>query len=216
MDNKNTASTELMFRIVIYIAGIFMVSLGIVLCKKCNMGVTPVSSIAYVLEYIIPLSFGTLMMFFYLINIIFEMILAKKIFDVKILLQIPVAVLLGRVTDFFDALINFDGTILLYQMISLALSVSFVAAGMLGMVSTNLVPNPPDGLVRQISQKLGKELGRIKIIYDTTCAALSAIISLAFLGGIKGLGFATVVSAVFVGKIATWIKMAVKKLQKNA
>ena len=59
---------RLLFRLMIYLAGIFMVSLGIVLCKKSELGISPISSVPYVLEYIVPVSFGTLTMFFHLAN----------------------------------------------------------------------------------------------------------------------------------------------------
>lgn len=202
-----------MFRFAIYFAGIVMVSLGIVLCKKCNMGISPVSSVPFVLEYIMPLSFGTLTMLFHFINVALQMAVAKKIFEVRFLLQIPVALLMGVVIDFFQKLINFDAEFLAYQLLSLALSVFFTAFGMVCMILANFVQNPPDGFVRQISQKMGKELGEIKIIYDILCAAVSVVISLVFLGNIKGMGVATLISAVFVGKTATWIKKALKNFK---
>ena len=40
-------------RVFIYLLGIFFVSLGIVLCKKCNLGISPISSITFVLEEIV-------------------------------------------------------------------------------------------------------------------------------------------------------------------
>lgn len=186
--------------------GLVLVSLGIVLCKKCGLGISPISSIPYVLEEAVPVSFGTLTMGFHLANILLQLVLTREMGNVRILLQIPVAFLFGQVIDILQKLIQFDEGRILNQGIALALSVFFTALGMVLMIHMDLVQNPPDGLVKLISQKSGRELGQVKIIYDTVCVAISAAVGLALLGRVKGMGIATVVSAVFVGRTVTWLK----------
>lgn len=200
-------------RIVVYVAGIFMVSLGIVLCKKCNLGISPISSIPYVLELIVPLSFGTLTTLFHFVNTAAQMILSRKFTDGKLWLQVPLAFVFGRVIDWVSAVVNFDGTVILYQMIALVLSVFFTALGMVCMLGMNLIQNPPDGTVKQIAQMAGKEVGSVKVIYDVSCVVLSLAIGLVFLRRIAGFGVATIVSAIFVGKTVTWIKMFLAKVR---
>lgn len=193
-------------RVIIYLLGIVMVSLGIILCKKSNLGISPISSIPFVLEEIVPVSFGTLTIFFHLVNIFLQLLLIHKIGDMQILLQIPVAMLFGQVIDFFQKYINFNNEFMINQVIALIFSVFFTALGMVCMISMDMVQNPPDGLVKVISQKTDKELGKIKIIYDIACILLSIAIGLIFLGKVRGMGIATVVSALFVGKTVIWIK----------
>lgn len=194
-------------RTAIYMLGLVLVSLGIVLCKKCGLGISPISSIPYVLEEVVPVSFGTLTMGFHLANILLQLLLTGEMGkNVRILLQIPVAFLFGQVIDILQKLIQFDEGRILNQGIALALSVFFTALGMVLMLRMDLVQNPPDGLVKLISQKSGRELGQVKIIYDIVCVAISAAAGLAFLGKVKGMGIGTVVSAVFVGRTVTWLK----------
>ncbi|MGN0266771.1 MAG: YitT family protein [Lachnospiraceae bacterium] len=200
-------------RIGIYLSGVVMVSLGIVLCKKCNLGISPISSIPYVLEDLLPLTFGTLTMLFHFVNIAFQMILAKKILDLKLFLQIPLAFIFGVVIDFIQEIVHFDETVLLYQIIALILSVFFTALGMVCMLSMNLIQNPPDGAVREISHISGNELGKVKISYDLVCVGISLIIGLIFLKSPKGFGIATIISAVFVGKTVTWLKKEITRIQ---
>lgn len=193
-------------RLMIYLAGVFLVSLGIVLCKKCGLGISPISSIPFVLEEILPLSFGTLTICFHLVNILLQLILACRFMDIQILLQIPVAVLFGYVIDGLQAVVNFDEGVILNQYLALVFSILFTALGMVCMLSMNLVQNPPDGLVKLISVKAGTELGKVKIIYDITSVIISVLLGLIFLGRVKGMGIATVASALFVGKTVTWLK----------
>ena len=191
-------------RLAIYLSGIIMVSLGIVLCKKCGLGISPISSIPFVLEDIIPLSFGTLTMLYHLINILLQMIVGGKITK-KILLQIPIAVIFGQVIDLFQKLLTYNADTLFLQLLSLILSVVFTALGMVFMINMQLVQNPPDGFVHMLSVKAGKELGQIKILYDISCVLISLIIGFVYLRHLKGFGLATIVSALTVGKLVSFI-----------
>lgn len=191
-------------RLLIYFLGMITVSLGIVLCKKCGMGISPISSIPLVLEYITHMSFGTLTMLFHLANTGLQILLARKI-DVKIVLQVPVAVLFGWIINALQMLLQFETSFLPAQLLLLLLSVFLTALGMVFMLNMQLVQNPPDGTVRLISQLAGQELGRIKIIYDVSCVILSLVLSLICLRNLTGFGFATIVSALAVGKLVSWM-----------
>lgn len=198
-------------RIGIYIIGIVFVSLGIVLCKKCGMGISPISSIPYVLTYIVPLSFGVLTTFFHFVNIILQMFLSKKWLDPKLWLQVPLAFAFGWVIDVFNKLIVIDNTKIVYQILALLLSIFFTALGMVCMLDMNLIQNPPDGMVRQISILIGKKLGTVKVGYDITCVLISLVTGLIFLHSLTGFGLATILSAIFVGKTINWIRSWMKK-----
>ena len=200
-------------RIMIYFMGIIMVSLGIVLCKKCNMGISPLSSIPYVLEEIIPLTFGNLTTLFLFVNTGLQMLVLKEFFNVRLWMQAPLAFVFGWIIDFISRMVNFDGTVLAYQITALILSVFFTALGMVCMISMDLIQNPPDGFVRLLSKKLDRELGTVKIRYDISCVSISILIGLIFLHKIRGFGVATIVSAIFVGKTVTWIKKFIYIIQ---
>lgn len=204
MNNKNEKLT--IKRITIYIAGILFVSLGIVLCKKCGMGISPISSIPFVLVYVTPLTFGNLTTLFHFVNTVLQIIFTKKWFDPKLWLQVPLAFVFGWVIDGFNYFIVIDDSILLYQIFALIFSIFFTALGMVCMLGTNLIQNPPDGTVKQLSVMLNKEIGTVKIGYDVTCVLISVIVSLAFLHKIEGFGLATIASAIFVGKAIGWIQ----------
>lgn len=199
-------STNTVIRFLIYLVGILLVSLGIVLCKRSNLGISPISSIPFVLEDLLPLSFGTLTMLFHFVNIALQLILSRQVKNIRILLQIPLAFVFGVVIDWMQTWVVFDGTFIAYQVVSLAGSIFFTALGMVFMIHMDLIQNPPDGFVRQLSQKMNVELGKVKIFYDCFCVALSTVIGLLFLGKAKGLGIATVLSMLLVGRTVTWLR----------
>ncbi len=194
------------YRLEIYILGMVFVSLGIVLCVKCELGVSPISSVPYVLGYLTPFTFGTLTMLFHFCNCIVQYILEKKLFNVKVLLQIPVAFLFGVIIDFFKNMMRFHAENFVFKIFLMIMSIILTALGMHFMLSMQLIQNPPDGTVNILASLLDKNIGTIKICYDILMVVVSIILGFAFLHGLKGFGIATIFSAVFVGKTLTLMK----------
>ena len=206
---KNPAIAQYIRRGLLYTAGLVSVSLGIVLCKKCAMGISPISSIPFVLEKIVPISFGMLTTLFHFVNTVIQMILQKTVLSVRLWLQFLLAFVFGQVIDFINGLIRFDGGVLLIQILFLILSVFFTAFGMLLMLDMDLIQNPPDGTVRTIASLAGREVGTIKVFYDITCVVISLCIGLVFLHRIEGFGVATIVSALFVGRTLSVLRKGI-------
>lgn len=199
-------------RVLIYVIGILFVSLGIVLCKKCGMGISPISCIPFVLADATSLTFGNWTTLFHFGNIVLQMILVKKLLDLKLWLQAPLAFVFGWVIDWLNQLILIDDSVLLWKIFALVFSIFFTALGMVCMLDMNLIQNPPDGTVKQIGILSGWDFGIVKITYDVICVFVSALISLMSLHRIVGLGIATVASAIFVGKAIQWIRFIIEKI----
>ncbi len=195
-----------LFRIMIYLLGIILVSLGIVLCKKSNLGISPISSVPYVLEYIVPLSFGTLTMLFHFVNVLIQMVLLKKIWDYKILLQIPLSWIFGQTINLFQKCIYINEQNIWWQCTALILSVLLTAIGMVCMLNMKLIANPPDGTVKEISQKSNILFGNVKVMYDVTMVIISVLLGLIFCKKILGIGIGTLISAIFIGKCVSVIR----------
>lgn len=194
------------YRLGIYIIGMIFVSLGIVLCVKCELGVSPISSVPYVLGYLTPLTFGTLTMLFHFLNSIVQYILEKRLINVKVLLQIPVAFLFGVIIDFFKNIMSFQAENLIFKISLMIMSIIFTALGMHFMLSMKIVQNPPDGTVNILAHLLSKNVGKIKVNYDIIMVVASVAIGFIFQQDLKGFGIATVLSAIFVGKTLSLMK----------
>lgn len=201
-------------RLVIYLLGICFVSLGIVLCAQCGLGISPVSSWPFVLAELLPLSFGTLTMLFHAANTLAQALIGRRV-DIRLLLQIPLAAIFGIVIDFFHSLISIGNLSLGLRIIFLLLSVVTLAFGMVLMISTKLVQNPPDGTVKLLSEKLGRDMGTVKTGYDIVMCLSSVLFGFIITGRIIGLGAATVVSALCVGRCMTLIRRFIEKPIKS-
>lgn len=211
---KSKMPAALLSRILIYLAGAFVLGFGIVLCVKCGMGVSPINSIPYVATHIVPLSLGTLSIVFYLVNITIELILSEKKYYIGICLQLPVSLIFGLVIDMWDILLPSAETIIM-RIICLCGSLVFTASGIMLIVCVNLVPDPPTGAVQTISRVSKKNMGSVKIIYDCSCVAISLLISFLGVHRIIGFGIATIASAVCVGRILAFLQNTVGKRLKR-
>lgn len=83
------------------------------------------------------------------------------------------------------------------------LCIAIVCTGIGAAMSLNmrLVPNPGDGIVQAIADKIGKSVGFTKNCFDLFNIILTTAISLLFAGRIVGVGVGTVVAVVGVGRV---------------
>ena len=203
MQQKNRG---LLVRIVNFVVGIWIVSLGIVLCVKCGLGISPISSVPYVLSLASSLTLGTWTMLFHFANTAAQYVMEKKKWNPAVLLQIPMAFLFGWTIDFLKQALKFPVSNVVMQILCLAGSIFFTALGMLLIFRADFVQNPPDGTVKDISRKIGMETGKVKIIYDCSMCVLSIVLSLVLFRQVKGIGIATIASAILVGRTLTLLK----------
>lgn len=211
---ENKTYTSVISRIPVYILGAVVLCFGIVLCVKCQMGVSPINSIPYVASKLVPLSLGTLSIVFYIINIAAELILSERKQYLSILLQLPVSLLFGIVIDVWDALLPLAETITM-RVVCLCGSLFFTALGITLIVAMHLVPDPPTGAVQTISRAAKKKMGNVKIVYDCSCVAFSLVLSFIGAHRIIGFGIATIASAIFVGRILALLQGTLGKWLKK-
>ena len=91
---------EHVLRCSVLIAALFIMSLGIALSTKADLGVSPISCTPYVLSLAFPLTMGTVTILMHLSFVAVQAALLKRQFRPAHLLQIPIAFIFGFLTDF--------------------------------------------------------------------------------------------------------------------
>lgn len=87
-------------RILILIAGILLIGNGVALTIRSDLGTSPISSIPYVLNLILPnITVGTFAIIINLIMVLIQVIILKKKSSINQLVQIPLLFLLGFSID---------------------------------------------------------------------------------------------------------------------
>lgn len=194
---------RLVKKLILYIVGLFIVALGIAFSVKSNLGVSPVSSVPFVLSRIMGLSLGTATIIIYIICMALQAAILRRDYRPIDLFQIVVSFLFGYFTDAAVFLTSFLPVTEHYivRFVYLAIGISCVALGVLFYLTTSLVSLPTDGTVQAIAFKGKFKLHKVKIAYDCIFTAISLVLSLSVLHGIQGLGLGTVIASFGVGKM---------------
>lgn len=186
--------------------GLVILCLGVVLNTKTNLGVAAINGIPYVLANTTSISLGTAVLMMYCLFIAVQWLVKKRI-DLLTLLQLPISYLFGRMVDVINLyVLQFEAGSFIEGIVMLAAAIILVALGTTLVVSMNLVPNAPDGLVQTIAGRWNQSFGKVKLIFDGCCLCIAAIISWLMLGNIIGLGFGTVCSMALTGPLCSWLK----------
>lgn len=70
-------------RVIVYLVGLFIMTIGVSMSVKSNLGVSPVSSITYTITCITGLEMGKATILFHIVLVIIQIIILRKDFKIK-------------------------------------------------------------------------------------------------------------------------------------
>ena len=79
-------------------------------------------------------------------------------------------------------------------------AIFFTGAGAAITVNMKLVPNPGDGIVAAVAERLGRDQGFAKNVFDVGCVAVTCVLGLLAAGRIVGIGVGTIAAMIGVGR----------------
>lgn len=201
-------------RLVCYFGGFFIMTLGIAISVKSNLGVSPVSSIPYTLTCVFGIEMGKATILFHIGLVLLQILVLRKAFQAKNLLQVVVGVIFGYFTTFCNYLMTFlpDPHNLLVRLGMMLISVFLIAFGIFLYVPSDIMPLAGEGAMLAISQVSGVAFSTVKIIFDCSMVAISLVTCLVMLHALGSVGVGTVAAAVLVG---TALKGITKVLGKQ-
>lgn len=190
------------YRWLIYGLGMAVLALGITLNTKTGLGVSPIISVAYCVSQIFSLNFGDMTFLLYVLFVIVQMFLRDRSEWVATLLQIAVSLVFSRLLNLFDALIPYNCAhhSPAVNLGLLAAAIFLTGLGVAMTVNMRLVPNPGDGIVQAIAEKIGRDQGFTKNVFDLGCVAATVILGFCFAGHMVGIGIGTIAAMVGVGR----------------
>lgn len=186
----------------ILIVGLFIMSFGVALSVKSDLGTTPISCIPNVLKYAVPLSLGTITIIFNFILILIQVFILKSEFQRKQWMQIFVTVIFGYFIDYaLYILTPIEATDYLSQWILCIISCFIIAFGVFLEVKSNAIVLPGEGVSLAVRHVTKIEFGKLKTAFDTSNVVIGAILSLALYGTFQGIGLGTIFAGIVVGYI---------------
>lgn len=202
-----------------YFLGIVVLALGNTLMERASFGLSMVVAPAYLLHIkiseVLPFfTFGMAGYTFQVLLLIGLSIVMKKV-KKGYFLSFLTAVLYGFVLDGWMsliALIPFTGTVA--RLIFFVLGLVITAFGVSLLFHTYFPPEAYDLIVKELAQKFGKPIGKVKTVYDLSSCVIAVILSLCFFGSFVGIGWGTVVCAFVNGfLIGSFGKLLEKKFE---
>lgn len=182
-------------RIFLFVAGLFIMSVGVAFSITSTLGTTPISSISYALALITNIDIGITTFVFNAALILMQFLILRSKFHKKRLLQLINCVLFGYFTDvslYLVSFIPFEHTIP-YYVLYLALSIFLIAFGIFVYMPANIAPLPGEGCVEAIAIVIDWRFSTIKIGFDAAMVTIALIMC--------GLWYTNIFGAVYIGTV---------------
>ncbi len=178
-------------------------TVGIALSVKSNLGVSPVSSIPYTMTCVWGIEMGKATIIFHAVLVLLQVLLLRRHFKVKNLLQIAIGIVFGYFTTFCNYCASFLPTTdnIAVRVAMMLLSTVFVAVGIFLYVPADIMPLAGEGIMQAVSSITKIQFSKVKIGFDITMVVISLSVCLIILHSLGSVGAGTVISAVLVGTI---------------
>mgnify|MGYP000889349404 CR=1 FL=1 len=198
-------------RVILYIAGLLILAIGINIAKAAQLGISPVTAVPYACELIWGIELGKASIIVYIILMVLQIILLRRNYEPKQLLQIICTYILGFFITYTsrDYLLYFLPlpTNYFVKLIYLFISIIVVGTGVALYLIPDLMPLPAEGLMNAIVQISNNRLkfSNVKVAVDSGLVLISAILSVIFLGELRSVREGTVLAALSIGKVVGFI-----------
>ena len=192
--------TLIIKRVLILVLGLLVLSIGVALSLRSGLGVSPSTSLSYLLSEIFPFSMGTFTIAINIIYVVIQIVLLGKDYRLMNLLQLLAVTAFGYFTDLSIAMTSFiDTDVYLLRLFLCILSCMLMGLGLYLEINAGLLTMASEGAISVIAQKTHKDFGKVKITNDCLFVLLSLLISVFRFHEVLGIREGTLLSAVLVG-----------------
>lgn len=214
----NNNMPDMIKRYFLFLAGLFIASMGVAFSAKAGLGTSPVASVPYSVSLVSSLlSFGGWLNLLSVIQIAIQVIVLKgKCNYIEIAIQTVLAFVYGYLTNFSVWLIK-DIKVTAYQMQFLFMLIGCVilALGIWIQLKGAVAMLPGEAMNRAISKVFSLRYENVKIIFDILYIAIAAAICLIFLGKLKGVREGSIIAAILVGNIIKFYNFVFNKIKSK-
>lgn len=206
---------EMIKRYAVLCFGLLIMSFGVGLSIKAQLGTSPISSIPNVLNIITTLSVGVTTIIFNVLIVVLQIIILRKKFDPIQLIQIPVCVVFGFLCDFaLWCMPNVAPAAYWQDWLICIAGILLVAFGVSCEVAGGVATLAGEGLVLALCRVTPVKFGYMKVICDSSFVVIAVALILIFgpEHKLQGVREGTVAAAILVGLIAKQFNKFMKPL----
>ena len=208
--------TETIKRFLFMLIGLTVTALGLAVCVRADLGISPITTLAFALNKAFPtLTLGTYVFFQHIIFFILTVVLLRKDFKPFQLLQLPCSFLFGYFVDFWEILLR-NLALSGYAARVLLLLVGCVIVGLgFSLSFTSRVPLEANtAFLNAFSLRSGKPYSTLKTLTDVLIVVMAAVVGLVFLRTIVGIREGTVIAALIIGPIAGFFNKRLSRAEQ--
>ena len=192
---------KMALKLLCYFGGLIVMTFGVIISVKSDLGVTPISSIPYTMTVVSGMDLGIATMLFSVLMVLLQVIVLKKEYKIINLLQLPIGIVFGAFLTLCGKLMA-DFPVpesFFLKFIIMLISTVFVALGVFLYVSPGFVPLAPEGFIIAVSRVTKKNFSTVKVIFDVTMVVISIVTCLLLIYSLGSVGVGTIVAAILVG-----------------
>lgn len=194
---------ELVKRYMFFFVGVWSNAVGSAIVTKSMLGAGPMTSIPYVASLGFFLSYGTFAFIFNMFLLLIQMLLLKKEFHKRQLLQIPASFIFAACIDAAMWCLGF------LKVGNYATAIAFVligsifrALGVACQLVADVVMLSPEAFVKAVADVTKKEFSVMKILMDALMTIIAIALSLYLFGNVQGVREGTILTVLLVGPIS--------------
>ncbi|MFV0440547.1 MAG: YczE/YyaS/YitT family protein [Lachnospirales bacterium] len=201
-------------RVIVYGMGLMILAFGIAFSINSNLGVSPVSSLPYVVSLILGTNLSRGIFLVYCISVVIQIIILRKDFKIRNLMQLVVTFFFGYFTDFANYVLgDFCFPTYFGQLLMLGISIVLMAIGLCTYINVQLQSMPIESLIQAFALKITKKpFHETKIYIDSSLVIIAVVLSFLFLGNIQGVREGTLLAAVLVGRTMKEVRKVILPL----
>ena len=200
-------------KVLVFLVGAFIYATGITIVKVCYLGMSPVTSVPFVISLISGITLGSCTVYYNFVFYLIQKLVMKKEYTLKkFIIQVILSFVFGVMIDATGGL--FGGFVpqqYPVRICYLIFGCFVLATGMTGVVLSDFGVLPAEGTALCIKKVTGLDFGYCKIALDVMSVIIAVILSLIFLGGIQGTREGTLISAILVGLFAKQVGRVIGK-----
>ncbi len=199
----------------IYCLGLFVLSLGIAFAVLSDLGVSPVSSIPYIVSLVTGIDFGVCTTVVFILFIVVQMLLLGKKFKVRNWLQIIGSSILGFFVSLATYITSFIemGDSYIIRLLFCFLSVILIAVGVFLYLLPEVLSLPGEGVMQALTVRFQLPMHKAKMIFDCSVTGIAILLSVIFLGNVEGIREGTLIAAMSVGACLKFVQKGYDKIQ---
>ena len=198
-------------RYLLLAAGLVIMAFGVAFSIKAGLGTSPISSVPYVLSLFTPLTVGSATIALHVTLILLQILVLRRQYDPIQLIQLPVALVFGLLTDFSVwAIQAISPSSYPMQWVLCIIGILLVGIGVSFEVTAGVVTLAGEGMVLALCKAFPLKFANTKVGFDVTLVMVASVLSLLFLGHLAGVREGTVAAAIFVGLTAKQVNRPMK------